>query len=651
MTDLRTMNGLAALKWVVVFFLMAGCFSEQTIIVEHTDYRPPAPVTDEVLVDDTFDPAKAPSFDPNRTDSRDAEGWTVNLSGAVTRLDIEPLKPDVDLELLKLRPSYLQAIQHQTTELNILPSVNLIDGKAKQFDDGLYAAIEEHWFRQKLGAFHGDLDFLERLAKGVAADSKAAAFLAEGLALAGIDVPATDLAARQEFKHAFDIDLLKTKPIGFYAWTDRLQQCYRVGRYFQTDFQFDDVDWLSSIVQAMRSNTELLKDYQQILARWARLSNRPARLTVADLVDLPPDTDLNRLCRDRKISLKLISLIPPGTNRESELTRRVFPLGIPASADIMRELVKAIREGTVNLQPTAASGWYDYQVYALETLLLPQKGAEARHLLLSANYKRRMQEAFQSLMTKRKETHVLRSDTAPKSAAAPRPIQHFVPRLRLEPAPTYYLRMARSYRFLELAIHELVDGTSLSDMYGLTESGRRKYLLTDELLEMQRLFYGCHVLSAEDLGMEHQLAADEQVDIALCRNSAQNWLATFREDGDLAADTRVIVPVAEDTRRRMMSTWATVGVRLARLKASYQPEAAPRVRPAEGGDWIALTPDQIGDASYLIAVDEFVSVQLPSSRIFSRAEFRELCNQCQTREQIIRRLQSEGAQTGEAAAQ
>ncbi len=49
----------------------------------------------------------------------------------------------------------------------------------------------------------------------------------------------------------------------------------------------------------------------------------------------------------------------------------------------MRELITAIRSGKVNLKPRKVGGWYDHQVYALETLLLPEKGAEANKLLLT----------------------------------------------------------------------------------------------------------------------------------------------------------------------------------------------------------------------------------------------------------------------------
>ena len=623
--------------WMVMTIVMtlAGCTGDQTIVIERTDYKAPTPSSDDVLADDKFE--SAPEFDPARIDSRPAEEWTVNLSGAVTTLDVEMLKPDHDARLLKLHSNYQDAIQN--AGFRVLPSVNLIDGKAKQFDDGLYAALEQHWFQAQADGFTGDLDVYRQLLTSVPPDSRAAAFLSVGLELAGIDVPTTNVAERARFKSDFEREELNTKPIGFYAWNARLQQVYRAGRFFQRDFALADIDWMSPILEVLRKDADLQAKYRRILARWARFSNAPARLTMLDLVDLPAEADLAAVCQDRGLSVPAIAFIPAGTNRESELTRRLFPRGLSPDADIMRELVKAIRSGAVDLTPTAGSGWYDHQVYALETLLVPKRGAESNRLLLTANYKRRTLEAFQALMTKRKETHVLRSEASAKTAAEPRPLESLAPRLRLEPAPTYYLRMARSYRFVAQAVKEFADKSAVAELHGLTEQGPRDKTLLSELADMEQLFYGCHVLSAEDLGMPLNLTPEEQAEVAESRAAAEKWLDDVSNDPDLAVDTRVIVPVANDLATDTMLSWATIGVRFARLKASYHSEGPPSVRASDSHEWTKLTPDQLGTATFLIPVDEFASVRLPRSHVLTRAEFRAVCNQHSNRDEIVQQLQ------------
>src|SRR5262249_16062412 len=137
---------------------------------------------------------------------------------------------------------------------------------------------------------------------------------------------------------------------------------------------------------------------------------------------------------------------PPSTAREAVLFEKLFPLGLPPGADLMRELIVRIRSGAVDLRPRPDSGWYDHQVYALETLLLPEKGPERDKLLLTRAEKKGMLEAFQALLTKRRETHVRQLMRA-VGAAEPPPAE-VAPRLRVEPCPTYYLRTARAYSFL-----------------------------------------------------------------------------------------------------------------------------------------------------------------------------------------------------------
>src|SRR5258707_570485 len=136
-----------------------------------------------------------------------------------------------------------------------------------------------------------------------------------------------------------------------------------------------------------------------------------------------------------------VAVFPPSTSRETVLFETLFPAGLPANADLMNELVQAIRSGKVDLRPTADSGWYEYQVHALETLLLPEKGAEHNKLLLMKAYKKRMLEAFRATITKRRETHVRQLATPGLAGAAPLggyfpPPEQIKPRLRVEPCPS-----------------------------------------------------------------------------------------------------------------------------------------------------------------------------------------------------------------------
>src|SRR6476619_3749941 len=120
--------------WLVILAFGLGCNLET---IEVTDYKPP-PAEDDGLVDDRIED-KQTKFDPTLVDRRPLGDWQINQSEAVIRLDVPLIEPDRDKELLTLHPSYaaaLAAAKRERSWVAMLPSVNLIDGKAKQFDDG-----------------------------------------------------------------------------------------------------------------------------------------------------------------------------------------------------------------------------------------------------------------------------------------------------------------------------------------------------------------------------------------------------------------------------------------------------------------------------------------------------------------------------------
>jgi hypothetical protein len=153
-------------------------------VVVVADVNPPPP-TDDGLESDKLEDKK-PTFDPALVDRRPLEGWLVNQSDAVIRLDVPLVRPDEDGDLLALRPSYaaaMKAAQKGRASTDVLPSVNLIAGKAKQFDDGLYAALDQAFFLGHASALPSHLDLVERLLKETDFSGEAAGYLAAGLTI------------------------------------------------------------------------------------------------------------------------------------------------------------------------------------------------------------------------------------------------------------------------------------------------------------------------------------------------------------------------------------------------------------------------------------------------------------------------------------
>jgi hypothetical protein len=614
----------------------------ETYTTEETEYHPPKIEPDDVLVDDTLD-AKNPAFSPVLADPRPLghQGeWLINNSAAVFRLDVPIIRPDAEPHLLQLHPSYKAAVDSFGNKSLILPSVNLIDGKAKQFDDGLYAALDQAYYKSLEGKLLSHVALVRRIYEQAGKDSPAAPFLAAGLELAGVKVAVTDQSTKNVLLAQFNGNEVQSKPIGFYTWNETLGQCFRFLRFFQRQLEETGLSLIRALADAVSKDKAVLADYQKAMAFYARLTNPYSCLTCAEVMGQPTLDwpTIKGLCKQKKTAHLAVALFPPSVSKEVVLFEKLFPDGLPPNADLMHELVRRIRSGEVDLKPKADSGWYEHQVYALETMLLPEKGAEREKLQLTKAYKKRMLEAFQALITKRRETDVRQLGIA-EAVSAPLPLDKVKPRLRVEPCPSYFLRTARAYAFLANFLEAMLGPETLASLHGLKQGGERSLDLHAESQQMRDLFYGLYLLSAEDIGMKPDLAKDENVDRARCTKLAADWLPKIFDDPDLAIDTRVSIPiyVDADPNRSVTRLWATLGVRLAKLDVSYA--RPPHLKPAKGEeDWKPAQPHQLEAAEYVIPVDEFAEIELQGLRTLTRDELRAVCDREQTKEKIVAAL-------------
>jgi hypothetical protein len=171
----------------------------------------------------------------------------------------------------------------------------------------------------------------------------------------------------------------------------------------------------------------------------------------------------------------------------------------------------------------------------------------------------------------------------------------------------------------------------------LKKGGSRPRDLATELHEMRDLYYGLYLVSAEDIGLKPSLTAGENIDTERCYSLAAGWLAKAFTDEELAADTRVGVPVYLDPQRGVVRVWLTLGVRLAKLEASYA--RPPRLKRANGSaDWQEVEAHRLGPSHYLIPVDEFAEVELPGLKVRTREELRAVCDREETKEAILKAL-------------
>ncbi len=591
------------------------------VTIEKTDVHPsPDPLDDLTLVDDRLEDLR-PDFDPQRVDRRDYEGWQINHSAAVIRLDCPDIRPDRDTAMLRLYATYADAIREsESSGLVVLPSANMLDGFAKQFDDGLYAALDLACFRGDAGFSPAAVDFVEDLFSALPPQSHAREFLAAALQLAErtVQLDAHQQAAAEIWLKEFQADPSRSKPISFYTWNDDLRRIWKFFRFLQHGFDQANVAVPREIADALASNETLRRDYLELIDFYSKLTNPADGLNLNQLIGA--DAELMELARRYNVQLPVVSVLPASTSRETELFNRLFSTGTAAQTNLMVELIRQIRWGDVDLTPRQDSGWYDHQIHALETLLLPTRGKESQKLLLTTKYKRRLIQAFQAMITKRRETHARQLGRADvTSALPPRKIK---PRLRVEPCATFYLRTARSYAFVESFLHVNCEA-DLGQLHGWREDGQRESDLQTELASMKQLFYGFYLLACEDIGLAPELSDGETVDVDAAYRAAEAWLADLAHR-DLAVDTRVSVPVLYDPVVDTTRLWATLGVRMVKLDAKYV--RPPQMRENPESPWQLVEADRLGDTHYVIAVDEFAEFSLPGRQTLTRQQLRDLAD-------------------------
>ena len=582
-------------------------------------------------LDDDPELTEAPAFDPSAPSRVDGD-YEVNDSSATFRLSV--VTPGAgEAWLDDLHASYAAAVAANRSATPVLPSLNALDGKAKQFDDGLVAALDQAYFTGLEGHLTSHVALVRRVLDRVGPSSPAAPFLAAALDLAGAPAPVASEAAMRNELDEFLRDELRSKPVAFYVWNDTLARCFRVVRFLATEHPCNGAV-SSAIAAALAGDEYLRRDYDRAVAFYARLTNPPACRSMTNLAGAGPKD--------------LAAFLPTASTRENDLFQRLFPAGLPPNAGLMKALIQRVRSGEVDLTPRPGSGWYDRQTHALETLLLTDKSEEHAKLALNASYKRRLLEAFAALLTKRRETHAAHTSAmALGESGIDWPHPEIRPRLRVEPCMTYYLRTARAYGFLADFLESAVGADGLRALHGLRESGERPLDLASELQSMRELFYGCYLVASEDLGMKPSLAPDEPVDAARCRDAALAWLANAYDDPDLAADTRVCIAIAADPTRQVTRLWSTLGVRLTKLTVDYSRHYPHYRRAGSGGPWMGYdadtrssSPPRPAGAEYLIPVDDFAEIELPRLGTLTRAEFRAVCDRARTHEAIVETLQA-----------
>ena len=596
-----------------------------------------------------------------RRATSDGVRYTVNNSVATFALDVE--RPDAHCR--RLFADYAAALAYcREHGLPVIPSVQLVQGKCKQFDDGLCATLEaavQHGLPgdPRLGKHAALARLLDRLLRfldqtpgdGKAAVEAAVVHVATALKLGGGEQRlGPGLAAKvRTAEQAFLAVPRTSKPIGFWTWTDELRRLFRQDRYLARGLRLDRRTGACIVLaRAIAGDAEVAETFTRLRDLDARLTNAPVYIDPAMLPAPParcasfrdvmrvvpagvPLSELLALSRRDGLRAALtkelgdgagFALVSYAESKEYTLLYKLWTEGrFSGREHTMRLIIDAVRSGRLSLAPRPDSGWYDYQWHALETLLRPDRARESAKLELSNAYKRRLADAFRTSLTKHRETHIkhlpgLCQGVGPEPEE--RPQVDIGPEFSVEPTATVFLRYGRAYRFLRDALHATCGRGFLAKLHRSNEGGPPEQAdLDTELRRMALLCYGLYDRLCLEIGQLPGELPDDMPpeDLEAARQEATQWLASLAHDPDLARDTRVAVPIVT-WPGGPTCYWATGGIRLQRVVYKY------RLPPKVAGP---IEARFVPTRCYL-PTDVFLEFERPSETPLTRAEFRALCD-------------------------
>lgn len=516
-------------------------------------------------------------------------------------------------------------------------SASVLAQKAKQFDDGLYAAVELA-AQQGAGMFAGKASLLSSLIHSLTevagsppTPSVATVFAAGKLGNLETVLPAAALEPVQKVTNTFLQDELRSKPIGFYSWNERLGAIFRQDRMLQTELR--DKPGTTAIVKALHDDNNARATYEAYLHLTSRLTNP---LAYPDLREPLAAADGGNMV----IPEDKIYFFPPSRAHETDLIKKLYGnRPIPEGFSLVDEMITRIQEGRLSLHPSVDSGWYDYQTWALEPLVIPDKMPEAKHLELNESYRKQLLELFKGILALTRETHIKQLEV-PLAGAAPEPVMiHIFPELDAEPLATYYFRRAGSYSFIRKILETTFGAPALEKMHRLTAAGPVPITLAEELLMMENLFYGAHVTVCRQLGMNPtpspSAGTGNTGDTAAA--ALVVWQRKLADDPDVGQDARMMVPLFYDLNHKKTKVWVFMGWTVRPVEVSFATPPTATVFDTNGkpvtssGPRLAFNSIRY-DLAYPVTAEVYVA------RILNRQEVRAHCDRYKTRSAILANL-------------
>ena len=560
-----------------------------------------------------------------------SDGYVVQVdeSNQTLKLDAEdnPVSPRT-----RLAPTFACLQKGMSSERFV--SASMLAFKAKQFDDGLYAAVDLA-AQHGAGKYPGKIALLKELTRVLAraclhGEMTEVVFAAARLAAIPVEQPNPMEPAVARRIERFLADEKASKVLGFYTWTQELSRIFQQDRMLQT--KVGDRSAIDEVARALRECGSAYATYGAYLTLVSRLTNPLAAEDLRAWLEHPALNDTD--------PLRSWNFFPPSRAHETDLVKQLYGnTPIPEEFNLVLEMVQRIRDGRISLKPTEKSGWYDYQTWALEPLVLPEEMPEATKLTFSEEYREHLVELFKGIIAQTRETHIKQVEEDSLAQGPPPPPRKEIyvhPRLSLEPLAAFYGRRAIAYSFIRGVLIDTFGPDGLKKMRRMTQDGPVELPLEDELEEMIALFRGAHGCVNRQLALPPSDVLPGVPDLSAAISTFQDWASKLDNDPDLGRDPRMMVPVFYDELRDKTKVWVVLGWGTRPLSISYVSPPVVQVKDKNGraadNEVDIKFSDQYELAAYPVSAEVYVS------RLLNREEFQEHCNRHRTREEILANL-------------
>lgn len=566
--------------------------------------------------------------------------YRVNLSPAVMMLDVDVVDPNTEPPLATVYPTYHDAYAAAQTlggsdPVETLPSASMVYSLTRSFDQGLIAAVELALLRGNTDSKVGVIPVLKELFHRLPNTSKVRPYLAAVLDLAGEkdvkvfpDEVSRKVAALSGFRNR---TLVYAPPVDHYAWTEETRQCYRVTRYLQDAFPTQTFRVATELAEAFRSHPDLLKQYDQVVRAFEVLFQERKEFLVLDLARLTRvDDGTIREMTDKHLDyIRRLQVLPDSRRREIIHFSDFLPMGFLPDLDLFPELIQRSRIGFVSVvNPGSQQPRIEQlQAVALDLFLAESaRSPEAPKTLFSRTFHERLLGPHFAVKREVDERELAELETPVPWRPGDR--DRICPRLRVEPVPAFYLRLARNYPHIASALEQVVGKETFRRMKRLTPEG--SYVsesMVDEIARMTRTMYGLYLITCEDLAIAPTFNAGEQPDRDACIRDATDWLSRAFDDEAARRDVRFSTPIDFRPESRNVVLWSCIGVRMHKLSVRFAPEALPyRQGLEEGSVPLPAEKEDVGVARYILPVLELAGLEVTNRFGLDPKEFSSLCD-------------------------